>query len=81
MYLSAVKLDYSGELFWDTTRRLSAWVSVFLAWRTDLNNRVPTLFAHCEKNDLEIFLYIKAEYVPLNGLCLDFFRDFIFFIF
>ena len=42
----------------------------------DLNKGVPTLFAYCEKTDLEIFLYIQAGYVPLDGLCLDFFRDF-----
>ena len=29
MCLSAVKLDHSGKLFWDTPSWLSAWVSVF----------------------------------------------------
>ena len=57
MCLSAVKLDHSGELFWDTPSWLSAWVSVFWAWRMDLSKRVPTLFAYCKKKtDQEIFL-------------------------
>ena len=29
------------------------------------------------KTDPEIFLYIRPGYVPLDGLCLDFFRDFL----
>ena len=49
MCLSAVKLDHSGELFWDTPSWLSAWVSVFWAWRMDVNKGVPTFFAYCEK--------------------------------
>ena len=49
MCLSAVKLDHSGELFWDIPSWLSAWVSVFWAWRMDLNKGVPTLFADCGK--------------------------------
>ena len=33
------------------------------------------------KTDLENFLWIRAGYVPLDGLCLEFFRDFWFFFF
>ena len=32
------------------------------------------------KTDLEIFLYIQPGYVPLDGLYLDFFQDFFFFL-
>ena len=42
----------------------------------DLNKEVPTLFAHCKKTDLENVLKIQPGYVPLDGLCLEFFRDF-----
>ena len=49
MCLSAVELDHSGQLFWDTSSWLSAWVSVFWAWRMDLNIGVQTLFVYCEK--------------------------------
>ena len=48
MCIPAVKLDHSGELFWDTPSWLSAWVSVFWARRMDLNKGVPTLFAYRE---------------------------------
>ena len=47
--LSAVTLDDSGELFWDTPSWLSAWVSVFWTWRMDLNKGVRTSFVYCEK--------------------------------
>ena len=43
---SEIGSHHSGEPFWDW---LSAWVSVFLAWRIDLNKGVPKLFAYCEK--------------------------------
>ena len=41
----------------------------------DLNFRVPTLFAYCEKNCLDFFKN-QPGYVPLDGLCFGFFRDF-----
>ena len=42
----------------------------------DLNKGVPKLFAYWEKLIWKIILYIQLEYVPLDGFCLEFFRDF-----
>ena len=53
---------------------LSAWVSVFWVWRMDLNKRVPTLFASCEKLIWKFFpTRVGALGWPLPGF---FFRDF-----
>ena len=80
MCLSAVKLDQSGELFWDTPGWLSAWVSVFWAWRRDLNKGVPTLFAYCEKLIWKFFFKFYQDRAlgwPLHGF---FFRIFLIFL-
>ena len=73
MCLSAVKLDHSGELFWDTPSWLSAWVSVFWAWRMDLNKGVPTLFAYCEKLIRKIFFKFKQGTCPWMAFAWNFF--------
>ena len=62
--LSAVKLDHSGELFLDTPIWLSAWVSVFWAWRMDLKKGVPTLFAYCEKLIWKMFFKFNQGTCP-----------------
>ena len=64
MCLSAVKLDRSGELFWDTPSWLSAWVSVFWAWRMNLDKGVPTLFAYCEKSIWKCFFKLNQGTCP-----------------
>ena len=47
MCLSAVKLDHSGELFWDTPSWLSVWVPVFWAWHMDLNTWICVCVCVC----------------------------------
>ena len=79
MCLSAVKLDHSGELFWDTPSWLSAWVSVFWAWRMDLNKGVPTLFAYCEKLIWKIFFKFKQGTCPWMAFAWNFFGIFLIF--
>ena len=76
MCLSAVKWDHSGELFWDTTSWLSAWVSVFWAWRMDLNKGVPTLFACYEKLILKIFFKFNQDTCPWMAFAWIFFGIF-----
>ena len=78
--VSAVKLDHGGELFWDTPIWLSAWVSVFWAWRMDLNKGVPTLFAYCEKMIWTIVFKFKQGTCPwmvfawnFSGIFMNFF--------
>ena len=75
MCLSAVKLDHSGELFWDTHRWLNAWVSVFWAWRIDLNKGVPTLFAYCEKLIWKCFFKFTQGSCPWMAFAWKFFRS------
>ena len=75
MCLSAVKLDHSGELFWDTPSWLSALVSVFLARRMDLNKGVPTLFAYCEKLIRKFFFKFNQGMCPWMAFAWNFFRD------
>ena len=79
MCLSAAKLVHSGELFWDTPSWLSAWVSVFSAWRMDLNKGVPTLFAYCEKLIWKIFFKFKQGTCPWMAFAWNFFRIFLIF--
>ena len=73
MCLSAVKLDHGGKLFWDTPSWLSVWVSVFWAWRMDLNKGVPTLFAYCEKLIWTIFFKFKQGTCPWMAFAWNFF--------
>ena len=79
MCLSAVKLDHRGELLWDTPSWLSAWVSVFWAWRMDLNKGVPTLFAFCEKLLWKIFFIFKQGTCPWMAFAWNFFGIFMIF--
>ena len=81
MCLSAVKLDHSGELFWGTPSWLRAWVSVFWAWRMDLNKGVPRLFAYCEKLIWKIFFYFKQGTCPWMAFAWNFFGIFLIFFF
>ena len=80
MCLSAVKLDHSGELFWDTPSWLSEWVSVFWAWRMDLNKGVPTLFAYCENWSGKIFFKFNQGTCPWVAFVWNFFRIFLIFL-
>ena len=75
MCLSAVKLDHSGELFWDTPSWSSAWVSVFWAWRMDLNKGVPTLFAYCKKLIWKFVFKFKQGTCPWMAFAWIFFPD------
>ena len=80
MCLPAVKLDHSGELFWDTPSWLSAWVSVFWAWCMDLNKGVLTLFAYCENWCRQFSLNssrVRALGWPLLGIFSGFFWFFL----
>ena len=79
MCLSAVKLEHSGELFWDTPSWLSAWVSVFWAWRTELNKGVPRLFAYCEKLIWKFFFKFKQGTCPWMAFAWIFFGIFLIF--
>ena len=81
MCLLAVKLDHGGQLFWDTPSRLSAWVSVFWAWRMDLNKGVPTLFAYWEKLIWKIFFKFKQGTCPWMAFAWNFFGIFLIFLF
>ena len=53
------------------------WVhAVFWAWRMDLNKGVPTLFAYCEKTDLDFFFKFNQGGTlgwPLLGIFSGFF--------
>ena len=80
MCLSAVKLDHSGELFWDTPSWLSAWVSVFWAWRMDLNKGVPTLFAYCEKLIWNFSFKFNQGMCPWTAFAWNFFWIFLIFL-
>ena len=42
----------------------------------NLNRGVPTFLAYCEKKSLGNISLIQPGYVPLDGPCLEFFRDF-----
>ena len=46
----------------------------------NLNRGVPTFLAYCEKKSLGNISLIQPGYVPLDGLCLEFFRDFYYFL-
>ena len=80
MCLLAVKLDHSGEPFWDTPSWLSAWVSVFWAWRMDLNIGVPTLFAYCEKLIWKFFFKFNQDTCPWMAFAWNFFGIFMIFL-
>ena len=77
MCLSAVKLDHSGKLSWDTPSWLSAWVPVFWAWRMDLNKGVPRLFAYCEKPIWKCFFKFNQGTCPWMAFAWNFFRIFL----
>ena len=77
MCLSAVKLDHSSELFWDTPSWLSAWVSLVWAWRINLNKGVPTLFAYCEKLIWENFFEFNQGTCPWMAFAWIFFGIFL----
>ena len=81
MCLSAVKLDHSGKVFWDTPSWLSAWVSVFWAWRMDLNKGIPTLFAYCEKLIWKFFFKFNQCTCTWMAFAWNFFRIFLIFFF
>ena len=69
-FTSRLKVDakcvyqHFGGLFWNTPSGLSAWVSVFLAWRVDLNNGVPTSSAYCEKLIWKFFFKFNQGTCP-----------------
>ena len=80
MCLSAVELDHCAEPFWDTSSWLSAWVSVFWAWRMDLNKGLPTFFAYCEKLIWKFFSKFNQGTCPWMAFASNFFGIFLIFL-
>ena len=80
MCLSAVKLDHSGELFWDTPSWLSAWVSVFWAWCMDWTKGFRC-YLHIVTNRSGFFFFkFNQATCPWMGFAWNFFRIFLIFL-
>ena len=68
--ITSTKLEQTGEVFWDSPCRLSAWVSAFWARRMKVKWGLPCLSADCKI--LTDFVYIYPKCIRLESLVVDF---------